>query len=259
MLCMLRPRKPSAAWRGGNSFQRAKITFSPNMAASTTKTFPALAQQAHDGIGARTARVGVIGLGYVGLPLVLLFSEQKFRVTGFDVDASKVTSLNAGESYIYHIPATEIQSAARAGFSATADYAHLAEMDAVVICVPTPLNDHREPDLSYITATAEAMAPHVRAGQLIILESTTFPGTTQDILAPILEQGSAGLRAARSGAEPSAKDFYVAFSPERENPGDNSIARRDIPKVVGGMDAVATELAAALYHTIFDRIVPVSG
>lgn len=126
----------------------------------------------------RTARIGVIGLGYVGLPLVLLFSEQDFRITGFDIDTKKVDMLTKGESYIVRIPETEIQGAQRKGFAATADYSKIAEMDAVIICVPTPLNDHHEPDLSFIASTAESIAPHLRSGQLIILESTTYPGTT---------------------------------------------------------------------------------
>ena len=213
-------------------------------------------------IEAREARIGVIGLGYVGLPLALLFSEEKFPVTGFDVDARKVATLVEGGSYIYRIPPTDIQAARSRGFSATADYAHIAEMDAVVICVPTPLNDAREPDLSYITATAEAIAPHLRAGQLIVLESTTYPGTTEEILVPILEKKTqknpAGLRAARNGD--NADDvFFVAFSPEREDPGNETVARRDIPKIVGGLDRCAGEVAAALYRGIFNTVVPVSS
>src|SRR5512135_2671613 len=151
-------------------------------------------------IEARTARVGVIGLGYVGLPLALLFSEEKFPVTGFDVDAKKVSTLSEGGSYIYRIPPTDIEAARKRGFTATADYAHLAEMDAVVICVPTPLNEMHEPDLSYITATAEAIAPHLRPGQLVVLESTTYPGTTEEVLVPILEKGNKlGMKASRDG------------------------------------------------------------
>lgn len=211
-------------------------------------------------IQARSARVGVIGLGYVGLPLALLFSEEKFPVTGFDVDAKKVDTLSQGGSYIYRIPPTDIQAARARGFAATADYRHLGEMDAVIICVPTPLTESREPDMSYISATAAAIAPQLRAGQLIVLESTTYPGTTEEVLAPILEQGNkAGLRAARDGEDtPADKLFYVAFSPEREDPGNDTVARKDIPKVVGGMDARAGELADALYHAIFNSIVRVS-
>src|SRR4051812_39800129 len=212
-------------------------------------------------IEARSARIGVIGLGYVGLPLALLFTEEKFPVTGFDVDARKVATLAEGGSYIYRIPPTDIQAARARGFSATADYAHIAEMDAVIICVPTPLNDTREPDLSYITATGEAIAPHLRAGQLIILESTTYPGTTEEILVPILEKKNrAGLRAARNAGDTGDKNlFFVAFSPEREDPGNDTVARRDIPKVVGGLDTRASEAAAALYRGIFNTVVPVSS
>src|SRR5262249_11546650 len=159
----------------------------------------------------RTAQVGIIGLGYVGLPLALLFSEQNFPVTGFDIDARKIDTLNAGGSYIYRIPPTEIAVARQRGFTATVDFAGLREMDAIVICVPTPLDEYHEPDLSYITRTAESIAPYLRAGQLVVLESTTYPGTTEEVLVPILEKGNkAGLKAARQN-QPGA--FYVAFSP----------------------------------------------
>src|SRR3954462_9840219 len=136
-------------------------------------------------IDARTAKIGVIGLGYVGLPLVLLFSEQKFAITGFDIDQSKIDSLNSGKSYIVRITPNEISGARSSGFKATVDYAKIADMDAVIICVPTPLNEYREPDMSYIENTAKAIAPYVHPGQLIILESTTYPGTTEDVLIPI--------------------------------------------------------------------------
>jgi UDP-N-acetyl-D-glucosamine dehydrogenase len=206
----------------------------------------------------RTAKVGVIGLGYVGLPLVLLFSEQKFRVTGFDIDKNKVDTLTQGGSYIVRIPGTEIQAAQAAGFTATTDYSHITEMDAVLIAVPTPLNDHHEPDLSFIVATAEAIAPHLRAGQLIVLESTTYPGTTEELLVPILEKNPRGLKAAR-GENNGEGTFFVAFSPEREDPGNDTVARADIPKVVGGFNPAATELCCKLYGAIFHRTVPVSA
>ncbi len=207
----------------------------------------------------RELRVGVIGLGYVGLPLSLLFSEQKFRVTGFDVDQKKVDTLTAGGSYIYRILPDEIAAAKSSGFSATTDYAHISEMDAVIICVPTPLNDHHEPDLSYIEKTAHAIAPNLRAGQLIVLESTTYPGTTEEVLIPILEKENRfGLKAARAGASLDGT-FHVAFSPEREDPGNTQVARRDIPKVIGGLDPLATQYAGALYNSIFNRVVPVSS
>ena len=207
----------------------------------------------------RELRVGVIGLGYVGLPLSLLFSEQKFRVTGFDVDQQKVDTLTAGGSYIYRILPDEIAAAKTSGFAATADYAHISEMDAVIICVPTPLNDHHEPDLSYIEKTAHAIAPNLRAGQLIVLESTTYPGTTEEVLGPILDkENKLSLKAAREGSSLHGT-VHVAFSPEREDPGNTQVARRDIPKVIGGLDTLATRYAGALYNSIFNRVVPVSS
>src|SRR5712692_8915555 len=148
-------------------------------------------------IEARRARVGIIGLGYVGLPLALLYSEQKFPVTGFDIDQRKVDTIAKGGSYIYRITSEEIQSAKAQGFTATADYAQITDMDAIIICVPTPLDEYYEPDLSFITNTTHAIAPHLRAGQLVILESTTYPGTTEDVMIPILEkENKAGLKAA---------------------------------------------------------------
>src|ERR1700679_2229673 len=187
-----------------------------------------------DKIKQRQARVGIIGLGYVGLPLALLFTEQKFTVTGFDIDQRKVDTLAKGGPYIYRIAAEEIQAANSKGFSATSDYARIEEMDAIIICVPTPLNQYHEPDLSYITDTTHAIAPHLQPGQLVVLESTTYPGTTEEVMVPILEkENKAGLKAAR-GTEVGANEFFVAFSPEREDPGNTSVARRDIPKVIGG-------------------------
>src|SRR5205085_1388866 len=161
-------------------------------------------------------------------------------------------------SYIYRIPAGDIQAAQARGFSATADYARLVEMDAIIICVPTPLNEYHEPDLSYITNTAHSIAPYLRSGHLVVLESTTYPGTTEEVLLPILEnENGNGLKAARGGASQDLA-FYVAFSPEREDPGNTTVARRDIPKVVGGLNPQASELAGALYGAIFNRTVPVS-
>src|SRR5580700_11328436 len=205
------------------------------------------------------ARVGIIGLGYVGLPLALLYSEQKFRVTGFDIDARKVDTLAKGGSYIYRIAAEEVQAAKTSGFEATADFSQLTAMDAIIICVPTPLNEYHEPDLSYITDTTHSIAPHLRAGQLVVLESTTYPGTTEEVMIPILEkENKSGLKAARTEAF-TGKEFFVAFSPEREDPGNTTVARRDIPKVVGGLNPQASELAGALYGSIFNRTVPVSS
>jgi UDP-N-acetyl-D-glucosamine dehydrogenase len=210
-------------------------------------------------INEREARIGIIGLGYVGLPLALLYSEQKFKVTGFDIDARKVSTLASGGSYIYRIAPEEIQAAQQKGFSATADYSQLESMDAIIICVPTPLNEYHEPDLSFITDTTHSIAPHLQAGQLVVLESTTYPGTTEEVMIPILEkENKAGLKAARNDV-PGANEFFVAFSPEREDPGNTTVARRDIPKVVGGLNPRATELAQALYGSIFNRTVPVSS
>src|SRR5229473_3654215 len=207
----------------------------------------------------RQARVGIIGLGYVGLPLALLFSDQKFTVTGFDIDPRKVETLAQGGSYIYRITTEEIQKAKTQGFSASSDYARLVEMDAVIICVPTPLNQYHEPDLSFITDTTHAIAPHLQPGQLVVLESTTYPGTTEEVMVPILEkENKNGLKAAR-GLSSTENEFFVAFSPEREDPGNTTVARRDIPKVVGGVNTQASELAGALYGSIFHRTIPVSS
>ena len=207
----------------------------------------------------RQARIGIIGLGYVGLPLALLFTEQKFVVTGFDIDKRKIDTLAQGGSYIYRIGADEIKAANAQGFSATGDYARIEDMDAIIICVPTPLNEYHEPDLSFITDTTHAIAPHLQPGQLVVLESTTYPGTTEEVMVPILEkENKLGLKAAR-GASDAQKEFFVAFSPEREDPGNTTVARRDIPKVVGGVNAQASELAGTLYGSIFHRTVPVSS
>src|SRR5215470_568584 len=214
------------------------------MSTATRVSSTANAKDLRARIEARTAKVGIVGMGYVGLPLALLFSEREFPVTGFDIDANKVNALNSGKLYIYRIPETEIATAREKNFRATADYSHAADMDAIIICVPTPLDAYREPDLSYIQATAKAIAPHLRAGQLIVLESTTYPGTTEEVLVPILESGNpSSLRAARDGADS----------------GNETVARRDIPKVVGGLNPAASDLANALYRSIFNRTVPVSS
>ncbi len=189
----------------------------------------------------------------------MLYSEQKFHVTGFDIDQRKVDTLAKGGSYIYRITPEEIQTAKAQGFSATANYSQISDMDAIIICVPTPLNEYHEPDLSFITNTTHAIAPHLRPGQLVVLESTTYPGTTEEVMVPILEkENTGGLKAARDGA-PSGKEFLVAFSPEREDPGNTTVARRDIPKVVGGLNPQAAEIAGALYGAIFNRTVQVSS
>jgi UDP-N-acetyl-D-glucosamine dehydrogenase len=208
-------------------------------------------------IDSREARIGIVGMGYVGLPLALLFSGQRFKVTGFDIEPDKVNTLNDGNSYIVRILPNEIQQAQKAGFRATADYSQIARMDAVIICVPTPLNGHHEPDLSFVTGTVKSIAPWLREGQLIVLESTTYPGTTEEIVVPLLEAGNPhGLKVSRSLDEPG---IHVAFSPEREDPGNTEVARHDIPKVVGGCGPAATLLATAIYGAIFSRVVPVSS
>ncbi|MEO8737516.1 MAG: nucleotide sugar dehydrogenase [Edaphobacter sp.] len=221
---------------------------------------PQIAQERFDRLKSRTARIGVIGLGYVGLPLSLLLAEAGFKVTGFDIDEKKVTDLEAGRSYIFRIPAEEIQGARAHGFSATTEFSHLSDMDAVILCVPTPLTEHREPDLSYVENTAKAAAPWIREGQLVVLESTTYPGTTEELMIPILEAGNTkGLKVQSKGTAAEHGVFYVAFSPEREDPGNDTVARRDIPKVVGGHEEIATTLAATLYEGIFTRAVQVSS
>jgi UDP-N-acetyl-D-glucosamine dehydrogenase len=209
---------------------------------------------------AHTAKIGVIGLGYVGLPLSLLLSGAGFQVTGFDIDEKKIADLEAGRTYIVKIPQEEIQTARRQGLRATADFSKLSEQDVVIMCVPTPLTEHREPDLSFIEKTAQSVAPWVREGQLIVLESSTYPGTTEDLLIPILE-GENTQRLKVQGKGPALEQgvFYVAFSPEREDPGNTTVARHDIPKVVGGHDAIATELAATLYEGIFTKSVRVTS
>jgi UDP-N-acetyl-D-glucosamine dehydrogenase len=228
------------------------------MSTQSTVAPTPLADQLAAKIEARTAKVGIIGLGYVGLPLALLFSEQKFAVTGFDIDPRKVKTLNEGGSYIVRIPGTEIQEAHKSGFKATEDFAGLATMDAIIICVPTPLNEYREPDMSYIVNTVQALSPHLRTGQLVILESTTYPGTTEEVVVPLIEKGNKqNLKVLRDGEKEAG--VYVAFSPEREDPGNDTVARRDIPKVVGGVGPAATKLAGKLYNSIFNRTVPVSS
>jgi UDP-N-acetyl-D-glucosamine dehydrogenase len=205
----------------------------------------------------REARIGIVGLGYVGLPLALLLSSERFRVTGFDIAADKVAKLNAGGTYIVRIPPEAVAEARQAGFHATVDYSEIDAMDAVIICVPTPLNEQHDPDLSYVVGTVKSIAPHIHDGQLIVLESTTYPGTTEEVVVPLLEGGNPhSLKVAR-GAEESG--VHVVFSPEREDPGNDSVERRDVPKVVGGCGQVAVELATAMYGAIFRRVVPVSS
>jgi len=233
-----------------------------NIAVSTTGTG---LEEWLAGISQRTARVGIIGLGYVGLPLTLLFSEERFRVTGFDIDTTKVVSLNAGQSYIHRIEPDHIQAAQRSGFRATSDFSEITGMDAVLICVPTPLNEDHTPDMSYVVSTIEAIAPYLHAGQLVVLESTTYPGTTEEIIVETINRHGAqkGVKVLRgSSSQVAANDLdgvMVAFSPEREDPGNMITPRRDIPKVIGGVDARATAAASALYGSVFRKTVPMSS
>jgi UDP-N-acetyl-D-glucosamine dehydrogenase len=198
----------------------------------------------------REFTVGVIGLGYVGLPLVLRFGEVGFRVVGFDIDAAKVHALNHGESYIQHVPAVRVQALRSAGrFEATIELGRLAEPDAIIICVPTPLTQHRDPDLRFVEKTADAVAAALRRNQLVCLESTTYPGTTDEVVLPRLQ--SRGLRV--------GQDFFLAFSPEREDPGNPLFDTATIPKVVGGVTADCLALATALYGEAIKKVVPVAS
>jgi UDP-N-acetyl-D-glucosamine dehydrogenase len=196
------------------------------------------------------AALGIIGLGYVGLPLAREFSAKGFKIVGFDIDPAKVEKLRKGESYIKHIPESTIREMIECGrFEPTVDFARLEEVDAVIICVPTPLGRFQEPDLSAIINTTGEIAKHLRSNQLVVLESTTYPGTTDEVVKPILEKN--GLKA--------GKDFYLAFSPEREDPGNPKFSARTIPKVVGGYTPECTELAAAMYGEMALSVVPVSS
>ncbi len=203
-----------------------------------------------DKLSDRTATIGVIGLGYVGLPLASACAGAGFGVVGFDIDEAKITALDAGRSYIDAVASEQLAGhLAAKRFQATTDFARLKNCDAVIICVPTPLSKHREPDLSYVSRTAQDIAVHLRPGHLIVLESTTYPGTTLEVLKPILEAG--GLR---SGA-----DFWLGFSPEREDPGNQTYNTTSIPKVIAGDGEQASELMQALYAAVVDKVVPVSS
>ncbi len=202
-----------------------------------------------EAIASRTARVGIIGLGYVGLPLARAFAVAGYRVLGFDTDPAKVAKLAAGRSYIGHIADESVEGMLAAGFEATDRFDRLGEADAVIICVPTPLSEARDPDLGYVVASARAIAATLRPGQIVVLESTTYPGTTRDVVLPILE----------SGALVAGSDFFLAFSPEREDPGNPTYSAPTIPKVVGGLDPASLELASALYAEVVVRVVPVAS
>ncbi|WP_374374993.1 nucleotide sugar dehydrogenase [Dongia sp.] len=201
-------------------------------------------------IAAGRARIGIIGLGYVGLPLACLFAEKGFPVTGFDIDTAKTGKLAQGRSYIRHIPGKRIAPLVKAGtLSASSDFAQLKRMDAIIICVPTPLSRQRDPDLSYVANTAREIGRHLQKGQLIVLESSTYPGTTDEVVKPELE--ARGLK--------SGRDFFLAYSPEREDPGNEQYGTAAIPKVVGGDGADALELALALYNAAVVKTVPASS
>jgi UDP-N-acetyl-D-glucosamine dehydrogenase len=213
-------------------------------------TLGSLAQQLRARIELRTARVCVIGLGYVGLPLAETFAAGGYPVLGYDIDPDKIRKLKTGQSYIGHIPSERVVELLQTErFEATADSRALEDADVLLICVPTPLTEAREPDLSYVIETGRMICRHLQRGQLVILESTTYPGTTEEILLPLLEES--GLRVGR--------DFFLAYSPEREDPGNPYFCTRTIPKVVGGLDAVSRDLAAALYEPVVDSVVPVAG
>ena len=201
-------------------------------------------------ISDKTATIGIIGMGYVGLPLMLRFAEAGYKVLGLDVDQNKIQKLLAGQSYIKHIPSLAIASAVEAGlFDGTTDFSRAGEADALIICVPTPLNKYREPDLSFVLNSTNSIVPYLRPGQIISLESTTYPGTTDEELLPRVE--SRGLKV--------GKDIFLAFSPEREDPGNEKFSTRTIPKVCGGVTPSCLEVGLALYGAVIDRVVSVSS
>ena len=205
------------------------------------------------------ARIAIIGLGYVGLPLAVAFARRGFEIIGIDVDESKIEAINQGESYVSDVPSAELARwtvNAKAGgrITATTDYAALTEADAAIICVPTPLNKTRDPDVRFLIAAGESVARHLHPGMLIVLESTTYPGTTEELLLPMLEKGGSGERPCQVG-----EDFFLAFSPERIDPGRTDWTVENTPKVVGGVTPACLEVVSALYRQAIDRIVPVSS
>jgi UDP-N-acetyl-D-glucosamine dehydrogenase len=197
----------------------------------------------------RSAVIGIVGLGYVGLPLALRFAEQGYVVLGFDISASKVERLNAGQSYIEHIAADDVAVALGRGMQATTDFSRASEVDAIILCVPTPLTKHREPDLSFVLDTMNSLTPYLRAGQVLSLESTTYPGTTDEELLPRIERG--GLQV--------GVDIFLVYSPEREDPGNANFTTQSIPKIVGGVTPACLEAGLALYGQVIDRLVPVTS
>jgi len=197
----------------------------------------------------KSAIIGIVGLGYVGLPLMLRYVEVGFKVVGFDIDDKKIKKLHAGQTYIEHIPSALIKEAVDHGFTATTDFSRAGEVDALLICVPTPLNKYREPDLSFVTNTVDSLVPYLRAEQIMSLESTTYPGTTDEELLPRIEKQGFKI----------GKDYYLVFSPEREDPGNPNFKTQTIPKVVGGVTEECLQTGVALYSPVIDQVVPVSS
>lgn len=202
-----------------------------------------------DRLNDKSAVIGILGLGYVGLPLMIRYAEVGYKVLGIDIDQDKIDALNRGASYIEHIPDKKIQSSLEKGFEATTDFSRTAEADALIVCVPTPLNKYREPDLSYVTGTIDAIVPYLRKGQVISLESTTYPGTTEEELLPRMQ--ATGLNV--------GKEVFLVYSPEREDPGNAHFTTHTIPKVVGGHTTSCMDVGQALYQSAIDEIVPVSS
>ncbi|MCE9662473.1 nucleotide sugar dehydrogenase [Halomonas sp. M5N1S17] len=202
-----------------------------------------------DRLESREAVIGIVGLGYVGLPLLLRYSDIGFRVLGIDIDVSKVSKLNAGKSYIEHIDGEKVARACDAGFEATTDFSRVAEADAVILCVPTPLNKYREPDMTFVTNTVDALKGHLREGQVVSLESTTYPGTTEEELLPRIEEGGLVV----------GTDLFLIYSPEREDPGNPDFETRTIPKIVGGHTPNCRDVGVALYRPAIDQVVPMSS
>ncbi|MBK5400141.1 UDP-N-acetyl-D-glucosamine 6-dehydrogenase [Pseudomonas sp. TH39(2020)] len=197
----------------------------------------------------KEALIGIVGLGYVGLPLMLRYNAIGFRVLGIDIDKSKVARLNDGESYIEHIPGAKIQQARSSGFEATTEFSRASECDALILCVPTPLNKYREPDMSFVINTTDALKPYMRAGQIVSLESTTYPGTTEEELLPRVQESGLVV----------GHDIFLVYSPEREDPGNPNFETRTIPKIIGGDTAACLEVGIALYEQAIDQVVPVSS
>lgn len=197
----------------------------------------------------KNATIGIVGLGYVGLPLMIRYSEVGYKVIGFDIDESKVDFLNSGKSYIEHIHNDYIAKSIKNGFLATTDFSKISEIDAIILCVPTPLNKYREPDLSFVINTTEACVPYLRAGQVLSLESTTYPGTTEEELLPRIEKNNLVI----------GESFYLVYSPEREDPGNPNFTTKTIPKVCGGHTENCLEVGISLYDSIIDKVVPVSS